>query len=104
MLETLPSCAIATPDVPGSVDVAIGVASCQHSSVERPFRAEIAVRLKYCGGVAEIVVAVPAKPAAMMRTDESMVSTFKIRETRWLKEDGRNMFHNRQPRGPQIEF
>ena len=48
-LEALPSCWIAVPVVPGVLDTANGSVSCQHSSVEWPLEAEIAVRLRNIG-------------------------------------------------------
>lgn len=47
MLETPPSCACALPDVPGSLDVSNGWSSCQHSRVDEPSCAPMAVTLSF---------------------------------------------------------
>lgn len=43
------------PRVPGALETAIGVESCQHSSVDLPCAAEIAVKLRYVG-VAKVLL------------------------------------------------
>ena len=46
-LATLPSCAVAAPAVPAWVETTKGADNCQHSRVEAPLDAEMAVRLRY---------------------------------------------------------
>ena len=55
-LDAFPNCWIAVPIVPGVLDTVKGSASCQHSSVEAPLAAEIAVRFRYVG-----IAAVPLR-------------------------------------------
>ena len=47
----LPRARVALPMVPGVVEMVKGSASCQHSSVEAPWAAEMAVRLRNEGAV-----------------------------------------------------
>lgn len=52
VLSVAPNIVEAAPAVPGSLDVMKGALSCQHSSMDAPSLAEMAVRLMCPGGVA----------------------------------------------------
>ena len=55
MFEVSPSCKIAVPAVPAVLETVKGLLSCQHSNVDAPLEADIAVKLRYVGVAALIV-------------------------------------------------